>query len=123
MPRIGATARWRRTGPRSPRGRPSSGRGFRLPARFRSRVRWPDGWAGLHGGLNSPGEPINIGGSVEPGDERMAANRIHDLALIIEDLDAMGRLIRVRSEVDPAYELAGIAAEFEGGPRALLFEK
>ncbi len=53
----------------------------------------------------------------------MAANRIHDLALIIEDLDAMGRLVRVRSEVDPAYELAGIAAEFEGGPRAILFEK
>jgi 2,5-furandicarboxylate decarboxylase 1 len=53
----------------------------------------------------------------------MPADRIHDLALIIEDLDAMGRLVRVRSEVDPAYELAGIAAEFEGGPRALLFEK
>jgi 2,5-furandicarboxylate decarboxylase 1 len=53
----------------------------------------------------------------------MTASRIHDLALIIEDLEAMGRLVRVRSEVDPVHELAGIAAEFEGGPRALLFEK
>jgi 2,5-furandicarboxylate decarboxylase 1 len=49
--------------------------------------------------------------------------RIHDLALIIDDLDAMGRLVRVRSEVDPVHDLAGIAAEFEGGPRAVLFEK
>ena len=48
----------------------------------------------------------------------MAANRLHDLALIIDDLDAMGRLVRVRSEVDPVHDLAGIAAEFEGGPRA-----
>jgi 2,5-furandicarboxylate decarboxylase 1 len=53
----------------------------------------------------------------------MHANRIHDLALIIEDLDARGRLVRVKSQVDPAYELAGIAAEFEGGPRAVLFER
>jgi 2,5-furandicarboxylate decarboxylase 1 len=48
--------------------------------------------------------------------------RIHDLALIIEDLDAMGRLARVRSDVDLVHDLAGIAAEFEGGPRAVLFE-
>ena len=34
----------------------------------------------------------------------------------------MGRLIRVRSEVDPHLELAAIAARFEGGPRAVLFE-
>ncbi len=53
----------------------------------------------------------------------MTATRIHDLALIIEDLDAMGRLARVRSEVDPVHDLAGIAAQFEGGPRAVLFEK
>jgi 2,5-furandicarboxylate decarboxylase 1 len=48
--------------------------------------------------------------------------RIHDLALIIEDLDAMGRLARVRTEVDLVHDLAGIAAELEGGPRAVLFE-
>lgn len=48
---------------------------------------------------------------------------IHDLAQIIQFLDQSGRLIRVTSEVDPAHELAGIAAEYEGGPRAILFEK
>jgi 2,5-furandicarboxylate decarboxylase 1 len=48
---------------------------------------------------------------------------IHDLALIIDRLDARGRLVRVRSEVDPRHELAGIAAQFEGGPRAVLFER
>ena len=53
----------------------------------------------------------------------MAANRLHDLALIIEDLDAMGRLVRIRSEVDPHHDLAGIAAELEGGPHAVLFER
>lgn len=45
-----------------------------------------------------------------------------DLGAIIDDLEAMGRLVRVRSEVDPEYDLAGIAARFEGGPRAVLFE-
>jgi 2,5-furandicarboxylate decarboxylase 1 len=53
----------------------------------------------------------------------MTADAIHDLALIIEKLEARGRLVRVRSEVDPAHELAGIAAQFEGGPRAVLFER
>ena len=52
----------------------------------------------------------------------MAAGHIHDLALIIDDLEAMGRLARVRTEVDPAYDLAGLAFELEGGPRAVLFE-
>jgi 2,5-furandicarboxylate decarboxylase 1 len=53
----------------------------------------------------------------------MAGNHLSDLAAIIEDLDAMGRLVRVRSEVDPAFDLAGIAARLEGGPRAVLFEQ
>lgn len=53
----------------------------------------------------------------------MAATRIHDLAAIIEDLDAAGRLARVKSEVDGRHELAGIAKALEGGPRAVLFEK
>lgn len=53
----------------------------------------------------------------------MSANRIHDLALILEDLEAMGRLARVHSEVDLTHDLAGIAAQLEGGPRAVLFEK
>jgi 2,5-furandicarboxylate decarboxylase 1 len=48
---------------------------------------------------------------------------ISDLASIIQWLDGRGRLVRVRSEVDPAHQLAGIAAKFERGPRAVLFEK
>ncbi len=47
---------------------------------------------------------------------------VADLGAIIDWLDRRGRLIRVRSEVDPAYQLAAIAAKFEGGPRAILFE-
>ena len=53
----------------------------------------------------------------------MPAHLIHDLALILDALEARGRLVRVRSEVDLAHDLAGIAAQFEGGPRAVLFEK
>lgn len=52
----------------------------------------------------------------------MGVAHLADLALIIDDLDAMGRLARIRSEVDPEHDLAGIAATFEGGPRAVLFE-
>jgi len=52
----------------------------------------------------------------------MAANHVHDLALIVEDLEKMGRLTRIKSEVDPNLDLAGIAAKLEGGPRAVLFE-
>lgn len=48
---------------------------------------------------------------------------VADLGAIIDRLDRKGRLIRVRSEVAPAYQLAAIAARFEGGPRAVLFEK
>lgn len=57
------------------------------------------------------------------GHAHMAGTQLHDLAAIIADLDAKGRLARVRSEVDPRHELAGIAARLEGGPRAVLFEK
>ena len=53
----------------------------------------------------------------------MAKSHISDLATIIDDLDAMGRLVRVRSEVDLKHDLAGIAAKLEGGPRAVLFER
>jgi 2,5-furandicarboxylate decarboxylase 1 len=53
----------------------------------------------------------------------MPGNRLHDLALIIEDLEAMGRLARIASEVDLLHDLAGLAAALEGGPRAVLFER
>jgi len=53
----------------------------------------------------------------------MTGPHLHDLAEIIDDLDAQGRLIRVRSEVDPVHDLAAIAATRETGPRAVLFER
>lgn len=53
----------------------------------------------------------------------MAGNHLHDLAAIIAELDAKGRLARVRTEVDLRHELAGVAAKLEGGPSAVLFEK
>ncbi|MBE0593465.1 MAG: UbiD family decarboxylase, partial [Gemmatimonadales bacterium] len=48
---------------------------------------------------------------------------VADLGAIIKTLDRRGRLVRVRSEVDPEYQLASIAAKFEGQPQAVLFEK
>lgn len=48
---------------------------------------------------------------------------VADLGAIVEWLGRRGRLVRVRSEVDPAYQLAAVAAKFEGQPRAVLFEK
>ncbi|WP_411730834.1 UbiD family decarboxylase [Paeniglutamicibacter sp.] len=50
-------------------------------------------------------------------------NVIHDMSRIIEALDAAGRLVRVKSEVDPEFDLAGIAARYEGQDRAVLFER
>ncbi|MDT3678586.1 MAG: UbiD family decarboxylase [Burkholderiaceae bacterium] len=48
---------------------------------------------------------------------------VADLGAIVKWLDKRGRLVRVRSEVDPAHELAGIASRFEGEARAVLFER
>ena len=48
---------------------------------------------------------------------------VADLGAIIKTLERRGRLVRVRSEVDPAWQLASIAAHFEGRPQAVLFEK
>ncbi len=50
------------------------------------------------------------------------AKRLVDLSACIEYLDKSGNLIRVKSEVDPVYELAGIAKKYEGG-KCVLFEK
>lgn len=49
------------------------------------------------------------------------ANRLVDLTSCIEYLEKTGNLVRVKSEVDLKYELAGIAKKFEGG-KCLLFE-
>ncbi len=53
----------------------------------------------------------------------MANEILGDLGRIIERLDERGRLTRVKSEVDPVHELAGVAARLEGRPAAVLFEK
>lgn len=48
---------------------------------------------------------------------------IADLGAIIDELEARGRLVRVKTPVNSKHDLAGIAAEFEGQGRAVLFEK
>ena len=53
----------------------------------------------------------------------MAASHIHDLALIVDDLERSGRLSRIADSVDLKHDLAGLAAELEGQPRAVLFEQ
>ena len=53
----------------------------------------------------------------------MAASHIHDLALIVDDLERSGRLSRITDTVDLQHDLAGLAAELEGQPRAVLFEQ
>jgi len=50
------------------------------------------------------------------------ARNLTDLQAYIEFLDANNLLIRVKTEVDAEFELAGIAKRFEGD-KALLFEK
>ena len=50
------------------------------------------------------------------------ANRLVDLDACIQFLESTGNLVRVKSEVDPAYELAGIAKQYEG-KKCVLFEK
>lgn len=51
-----------------------------------------------------------------------AADRLTDLGACIAHLEASGNLLRVRSEVDPKFELAGIAKRFEG-TQCVLFER
>jgi 2,5-furandicarboxylate decarboxylase 1 len=50
------------------------------------------------------------------------AKRLVDLTSCIQHLEKTGNLVRVKSEVDPRYELAGIAKKFEG-KKCILFEK
>jgi 2,5-furandicarboxylate decarboxylase 1 len=50
------------------------------------------------------------------------AQRLVDLNACVEFLEGSGNLIRVKSEVDPEHELAGIARKFEGS-KCILFEK
>lgn len=45
----------------------------------------------------------------------LAERKLTDLQAYIQFLEQRGHLIRVKSEVDPELELAGIAKKFEGG--------
>ena len=49
-----------------------------------------------------------------PPVSRASAKRLVDLGACIDFLERTGNLVRVRSEVDPRHELAGIAQRFEG---------
>ncbi len=46
---------------------------------------------------------------------------IADLGAIIDELDAKGRLIRIKSKVNSKHDLVGIATEYEGGGSSVLF--
>jgi len=50
------------------------------------------------------------------------ADPLVDLQACIARLEQIGQLVRVRTEVDPRHELAGVAKRFEGGP-CVLFER
>jgi 2,5-furandicarboxylate decarboxylase 1 len=53
---------------------------------------------------------------------REIGDRLIDIKKCIDYLDKTGNLVRVKSEVDPEYELAGIAKKYEG-KKCILFEK
>lgn len=50
------------------------------------------------------------------------ADRLTDLGACIQHLEATGNLLRVRTEVDPKFELGGIAKRLEG-TKCVLFER
>lgn len=52
----------------------------------------------------------------------LAKRNLIDLQSYIEFLERHNHLVRVKSEVNPDFELAGIAKNYEGG-KAILFEK
>jgi 2,5-furandicarboxylate decarboxylase 1 len=54
--------------------------------------------------------------------ESEVGNRLVDIKKCIDYLEKTGNLVCVKSEVDPKYELAGIAKKYEG-KKCVLFEK
>jgi 2,5-furandicarboxylate decarboxylase 1 len=65
---------------------------------------------------------VGLAGSSSAKDMPAAkAKRLVDLKACIAFLEETGNLVRVKSEVDPEYELAGIAKRFEG-EKCVLFE-
>lgn len=53
---------------------------------------------------------------------KAAGPRLVDLDACIAHLDKTGNLVRVKSEVDPVHELAGVAKRLEGG-KCVFFER
>ncbi|MCC7116534.1 MAG: UbiD family decarboxylase [Burkholderiales bacterium] len=62
------------------------------------------------------------GGRSAKAPSAAVARRLVDLSACIDHLEATGDLLRVRTEVDPRHELAGVAKRLEGG-KPVLFER
>ncbi len=60
--------------------------------------------------------------SAQKGTSEDAADRLVDISACIDYLEKTGKLVRIKSEVDPKFELAGIAKKFEG-KKCVLFER
>jgi 2,5-furandicarboxylate decarboxylase 1 len=63
-----------------------------------------------------------LGASAQPAPSTQTGDRLIDLKACIAFLEKTGNLVRVKSEVDPVHELAGIAKQYEG-KKCILFEK
>jgi len=64
--------------------------------------------------------PLNGFGQSSVSSE--VGDRLVDIKKCIDYLEKTGNLVRVKSEVDPKYEIAGIAKKYEG-KKCVLFEK
>jgi 2,5-furandicarboxylate decarboxylase 1 len=64
--------------------------------------------------------PFN--GFAQPSAYQQTGDRLVNLKACIDFLEKTGNLVRVKSEVDPVHELAGIAKKYEG-KQCVLFEK
>lgn len=63
-----------------------------------------------------------LGAAAQPAPSTQTGDRLVDLKACIAFLEQTGNLVRVKSEVDPVHELAGIAKKYEG-KKCVLFEK
>src|SRR5512147_161806 len=63
-----------------------------------------------------------LGAAAQPAPSTQTGDRLVDLKACIEFLEKTGNLMRVKSEVDPVHDLAGIAKQYEG-KKCILFEK
>jgi len=64
---------------------------------------------------------VGKGAAKQPMTDEVA-QRLVDLGSTIQFLESTGKLVRIKSEVDPKFELAGIAKKYEGD-KCLLFER